>query len=163
RGSFRRSVLCQRIAVRPVIGGIDIVRIAERTRAVQLQKNKTGSALSEPRLSEIGFFAHQPCDTAVAGVERANADPQRIAARVLGFVIAREDDACAQEDWPTVKLAQKFRLNFDEFDLLRVRAQLFWRNLLVQFEFVSPAAFQMKLLWRAVEIAGRFRRAQVAV
>ena len=107
--------------------------------------------------AELGLLAHQAEHAGVAGVQAADAHPERVAPRRLARVIARQDDARAEEDGAAVELAQALGLDFDELDLLGVGGQLLGRDLLRQLQLPVAAmrGVEVNLLRLAVEVARR--------
>src|SRR5258707_1680057 len=131
---IRNQLLNDRISIRAVVVRVDLIRVAKRASAVELKQDKTRRVISQPRFLKFRFFSHQLGDATVTRIQTADAHPKWIAPRRLPHIIARQNHARAQKNWPAMKSTQQFGLKPHELHVLRLRRQLFQRNLLAQFE-----------------------------
>ena len=95
------------LAVGAVVGGVDLVGVAQGSVAVEVQEDHARGVVGIPVGGEGGAGAHHAVDGGVAGAEAANVDAQRVAA--VGFLVetARQDDAGAEVDGASVEVAQE--------------------------------------------------------
>src|SRR5262249_28111749 len=123
----RNQFADQRVAIRAIVIGVDVVRVAEGARAIELKHDHLGRFVRQPRFCKPGFGFHQVENGGVAGVEPPDMYPERKTPKRLAVVIARQNHPGAEADWPAMKLAQQRGLNLDELDQPRVGGQVLWR------------------------------------
>ena len=152
-------------AVGTVVGGVDLIRVSVGSRPVEVEEHEPRGIGVQPRRPERGPRPHHPPHPGVPRAVPADADPQRIAPRLVLVVARRQDDAGPQVDPAAVKRGQPLGTDPDEAEVRRLVGRL----------LVGDAARQSQLDRRrlvrveghlphvAVEVARRIDAADVAV
>src|SRR5271157_30224 len=145
---------CHGVAVRAVVGRVDLVRIAQRPGAVKPDENHPWSVVGHPEVVERRSRGHSRADPGEPGAVTADVHPQGIAPVGLTGEVARQDDTRTQKDRPAVKRAQERRANLHVPDQLGIRRQSLFRNGPRQLEWDRAAerGVKIKTLDRTVEI-----------
>ena len=88
------------VTIGTIVGGVDLVWVAIRAGAIEVQQNHAGrvvvrGVLSEPGAPERRPGTHHGADDRVTGTVAADMDPERVAAIGLLVETWRQDDAGA--------------------------------------------------------------------